>query len=207
MKTGVHELEQDLRNAQGWMSSVALRLNTKNGNLAFASLKATLHAVRDQLDPATVADIGGRLPALVRGMYYDGWNPWAKRRLAARRHDFTRCIEKEWARAPRIKAERAAKAALEVIFERLPAAALAPVIERLPVDLHELWPDEPAPYADVRRTQAVPDPEGTRRSRVSPSRLRRASSRAPGENTPNALPERHRRRQRKKIVSSRPTRH
>jgi uncharacterized protein (DUF2267 family) len=189
------------------MNSVALRLNTRNGNLAFATLKATLHAVRDQLDPATVADLGGRLPALVRGMYYDGWDPWKKRRLASRRADFTRHIEKEWARAPRIKAERAAKAALEVIFERLPAAAMRPVIERLPADLHELWPDEPAPYTDLRHTQVQPDPEGTRRSRVSPSRLRRVSWRAPGEGTANALPERHHRRQRSKITSSRPSRH
>jgi uncharacterized protein (DUF2267 family) len=60
MKTGVRELEQDRRDAQGWMNSVAIRLNTRNGNLACASLKATLHAMRDQLDPATAAQIGGR---------------------------------------------------------------------------------------------------------------------------------------------------
>jgi uncharacterized protein (DUF2267 family) len=176
------------------MDSVALRLNTQNGNLAFATLKATLHAVRDQLDPALVADLGGRLPALVRGLYYDGWDPWAKRRRTGRRQDFMRRVGEEWARAPRIKAERAAKAALEVIFERLPAAAMRPVIERLPEDLHELWPDEPAPYTDLRHARPIPDPEATRRSRASPSRLRRATARAPGQSTANALPERHRKR-------------
>jgi uncharacterized protein (DUF2267 family) len=194
MKTAIHELEQGLRDAQGWMNSVALRLNSKNGNLAFATLKATLHAVRDQLDPALVAELGSRLPALVRGMYYDGWDPWARRRHASRRAEFTKRVGSEWARAPRIKAERAAKAALEVIFERLPAALMRPVIERLPEDLHELWPDEPAPYTDLRRVRAMPDPEATRRSRASPSRLRRASARASGESTANALPERHRKR-------------
>ena len=207
MKTGIHEFEQDLRDAQGWMSSVALRLNTKDGNLAFATLKATLHAVRDQLDTATAAELGGRLPALVRGLYYDGWDPWKKRRRSELCRDFTRRVADDGSRAPRIKAERAAKAALEVLFERMPAAVMRPVIERLPIDLHELWPDEPPPYTDLRRTHVEPDPEGTRRSRVSPSRLRRASRRAPGEGTPNALPERHHRRQRKKITSSRPTRH
>jgi uncharacterized protein (DUF2267 family) len=191
MKTGVHELEQDLRDARGWMSSVATRLHTTNGNLAFATLKATLHAVRDQLDPALVAELGGRLPGLVRGLYYDGWDPWARRRHASRKEEFTQRVGAEWARAPRIKAERAAKAALEVIFERVPAQVMRPVIERLPPDLHELWPDEPAPYTGLRRTRPLPDPEGTRRSRVSPSRLRRVSWRAPGDGTPNALPERH----------------
>jgi uncharacterized protein (DUF2267 family) len=191
MKTGVHVLEQDLRDAQGWMNSVAIRLNTKNGNLACASLKATLHAMRDQLDPAMAAELGGRLPAVVRGLYYDGWDPWARRRHAARKQDFTKRIDRDWARGPRIKAERAAKAALEVIFERLPASLMRPVIERLPADLHELWPDEPAPYTDLRRVRPLADPEATRRSRATPSRLRRATRRAPGESLANALPERH----------------
>lgn len=205
MKTGVHELEQGLRDAQGWMSSVATRLNTKNGNLAFASLKATLHAVRDQLEPAAVAELGGRLPALVRGMLYDGWDPWARRELATRRREFTQRVGSEWVRGPRIKAERAAKAALEVLFERMPAAVMRPIIERLPADLRGLWPDEPLPYTDLRHTHVEPDPEATRRSRATPSRLRHATRRAPGEVTPNALPERHHRRVRNRITSSRPT--
>lgn len=196
MKTGVHALEQSLRDAQGWVSSVALRLNTRNGNLALSSLKATLHAVRDQLDRGVVAALGQRLPTAVRGLYYDGWDPATAPGPAASREEMMARIEHESPRTPRIKPARAAKAALEVIFERLPATVMAPVIERLPEDLHELWPDEPAPYTDPRRSRPAPDPEGTRRSRVSPSRLRRASWRAPGDGTPNALPERHARKQR-----------
>jgi hypothetical protein len=34
MKTGVHALEQSLRDAQGWVNSVALRLKARNPNLA-----------------------------------------------------------------------------------------------------------------------------------------------------------------------------
>jgi uncharacterized protein (DUF2267 family) len=190
MKTGVHALEQSLRDAQGWISSVALRLNSRNPNLALTSLKATLHAVRDQLDRTGAIELGGRLPALVRGLYYDGWDPDDARGPAKTSKSFLSRIAHESVRNPRIKPERAAKAALEVIFERLPAAAMAPVIERLPESLAKLWPDEPLPYTDLRRATPQPDPEGTRRSRASPSRLRRASWRAPGMGTPNALPER-----------------
>jgi uncharacterized protein (DUF2267 family) len=193
MKTGVHVLEQSLRDAQGWLSSVSLRLNAHdNGSLAFASLRATLHALRDQLDRDTVMELGARLPALLRGLYYDGWNPASAPAPAATREDFMERVEHESPRASRIKAARAAKAALEVIFERLPAAVMAPVVERLPANLRELWPDEPPPYIDPRQVQHDPDPEATRRSRASPSRLRHATRRASGETTPNALPERSR---------------
>jgi uncharacterized protein (DUF2267 family) len=194
MKTGVHVLEQGLRDARGWIHSVAIRLNAANENLAVTSLKATLHAIRDQLDPPAVIELGGRLPDLLRGLYYDGWDPTRAPRPAQTRKAFLRRIAHESVRNPRIKPERAAKAALEVIFERLPAAAMAPVIERLPETLHQLWPDEPPPYTDLRRVHVEPDPEATRRSRASPSRLRRRTARAPGESTPNALPERHQKR-------------
>jgi uncharacterized protein (DUF2267 family) len=192
MKTGVHDLEQGLRDAQGWVRSVALRLNTRDGNLALHSLKATLHALRDQLDDASLVRFGSDLPALLRGLYYDGWDPAAAPHQAGSLEDFTQRIDRESRRVPRIKAERAAKAALEVIFERLPAAAMAPIVERLPVDLRELWPDEPPPYTDLRTTRPLPDPEATRRSRASPRRLRHATARGPGETVRNALPERKR---------------
>lgn len=194
MKTGVHALEQSLRDAQGWIHAVALRLKAGNGNLAVASLKATLHAIRDQLDRAAVIELGGKLPALLRGLYYEGWDPARAPQPAQTRQGFLSRIAHQSVRNPRIKPARAAKAALEVICERLPAPVMAPVIERLPVSLHELWPDEAPPYTDLRRVHVEPDPDGTRRSRASPSRLRRRTARAPGESTPNALPERHRKR-------------
>lgn len=194
MRTGVHALEQSLRDARSWIDAVALRLNDTNQNLAVTSLKATLHALRDQLDAATAIELGSRLPDLLRGIYYDGWHPGPSVRPARTRKAFLQRIARDASRKPRIKPERAAKAALEVIFERLPAGAMAPVIERLPESLHKLWPDEPPPYTDLRRVHVQPDPEATRRSRASPSRLRRQAARAPGERTVNALPERHQKR-------------
>jgi uncharacterized protein (DUF2267 family) len=193
MKTGVEFLEQSLRDTQGWIHSVALRLNARNENLALNSLKATLHAVRGQLDRDGVIELGSRLPALLRGLYYDGWEP-EDTDPAQSRKAFLGRVQRDWVRAAPIKAERAAKAALEVLCERLPAAVMAPVVERLPEDLAELWPDEAPPYTDVRQARPLPDPEATRRSRASPSRLRRATRRAPGSITDNALPERHQRR-------------
>lgn len=191
MKTGVHVLEQTLRDTQGWVSSAAARLNARSRNVALASLKATLHAIREQLEPADIVELGQHLPLPLRGLYYDGWDPARVRRPATTRASFLERIEDDAWRMPRIKAARAAKAALETIFERVPASVMVRVIDRLPEDLRALWPDEPAPYIDLRASRPVPDPEATRRSRASPSRLGRATRRAPGQVTRNALPERH----------------
>jgi uncharacterized protein (DUF2267 family) len=191
MKIGIPVLEAALRDAQGWVVAAGQRINTRSSPVAFASLRATLHALRAQLDMRRAIEVGERLPLVMRAVFFDGWDPHDVPPPAASKDQFVRRVAADNGRTPRIKAERAAKAALEVIFERLPAAVAARVVERLPEDLRELWPDEPAPYVDLRRsTPLPPDLDATRKSRTSPSRLRRATRRGPGEINVNALPER-----------------
>lgn len=191
MKTGIPALEDALRDAQGWLASAGHRINTRSSQVALACLRGTLHTLRAQLDVRRAIEVGERLPLVMRGVFFDGWDPHDAPPPAATKDEFVGRVAADNGRNPRIKAERAAKAALEVIFERLPAAVTARIVERLPENLRELWPDEPAPYVDLRRsTPLPPDLDATRRSRTSPSRLRRATRRGPGEVSVNALPER-----------------
>jgi uncharacterized protein (DUF2267 family) len=44
-------------------------------NRSYAALRAVLHAVRDRLTVDASAQFAAQLPMLIRGMYYDGWNP------------------------------------------------------------------------------------------------------------------------------------
>ena len=44
-------------------------------NQSCAALRATLHALRDRLSVQEAAQLGAQLPMLVRGMYYEGWEP------------------------------------------------------------------------------------------------------------------------------------
>jgi len=42
---------------------------------AYAALRAVLHALRDRLTVDESAQFAGPLPMLIRGVYYDGWDP------------------------------------------------------------------------------------------------------------------------------------
>jgi uncharacterized protein (DUF2267 family) len=44
-------------------------------NQSYAALRAVLHALRDRLTVDEAAHFGAQLPMLVRGLYYDGWDP------------------------------------------------------------------------------------------------------------------------------------
>ena len=42
---------------------------------SYAALAAVLHALRDRLPLAEVVQLGAQFPMLVRGLYYEGWDP------------------------------------------------------------------------------------------------------------------------------------
>jgi uncharacterized protein (DUF2267 family) len=61
----LHDIEQ----AYGWPKD--------RRNQSYAALRATLHALRDRLTVDVTAQLAAQLPVLVRGIYYDGWDPGA----------------------------------------------------------------------------------------------------------------------------------
>jgi uncharacterized protein (DUF2267 family) len=82
----------DIEHAYGWPKD--------RRNQSYAALRATLHALRDRLTVDVTAQLAAQLPVLVRGIYYDGWDPGAvpvkmsrEDFLARVRRDFPYTIE------------------------------------------------------------------------------------------------------------------
>jgi uncharacterized protein (DUF2267 family) len=44
-------------------------------NQSYNALRAVLHALRDRLTVDETAHFAAQLPMLIRGLYYDGWDP------------------------------------------------------------------------------------------------------------------------------------
>lgn len=73
--TGFDAFDRATQTANVWLREVADRFGTDDRRLAYRALRAWLHTLRDRLTVSAVADFAAGLPELLRGVYYDGWQP------------------------------------------------------------------------------------------------------------------------------------
>jgi uncharacterized protein (DUF2267 family) len=64
-----------LQTATVWLQDVAAAFPTEDGEFAFRALRAWLHILRDRITVEAAAHLGAQLPELLRGVYYEGWDP------------------------------------------------------------------------------------------------------------------------------------
>ena len=75
---------------------------------AWKALRAVLHTVRDRLPLDVAVHFGAQLPMLIRGMYYEGWEP-SKVPIKMTRESFLAAIQEK------IVAERWLRAAAVIL--------------------------------------------------------------------------------------------
>lgn len=71
--------ENTVQKTYEWVDSMKSELSwAADQQDAYHALRAGLHFVRDRLTPDEVAHLSAQLPVLVRGLFYEGWNPTGK---------------------------------------------------------------------------------------------------------------------------------
>ncbi|MEX2105978.1 MAG: DUF2267 domain-containing protein [Solirubrobacterales bacterium] len=68
-------IERSVEKAHLWLDDVAGELGTEDHQYAYRVLRAYLHALRDRLPVDEAAQLAAQLPELIRGIYYEGWDP------------------------------------------------------------------------------------------------------------------------------------
>jgi uncharacterized protein (DUF2267 family) len=138
--TGLDVFDTTLHKTNSWLNDVIQVLGWPDRHKAYLALKATLHALRDRLTIEEVAQLGAQLPMLIRGFYYEGWDPTGKPLRARHKEQFLTRIEQEFRGDDRIDPERLARAVFTVLANRVSEGEIEDVKHVLPAEIRDLWP-------------------------------------------------------------------
>ena len=116
-----------------WLHQVAERDDLEDLNRAYHVLRAVLHALRDRVEPNVAAHVAAQLPLLVRGIFYEGWDP-AKTPIRMSLTEFLARVEKEAGLKGTSEAEEAARAVMTVCWAELGEGTMGHLISVLPSD-------------------------------------------------------------------------
>ena len=133
------DFDAAIRGTDDWIDNLKLQLGWQDRERVYAVLLATLHALRDCLARDEAIYLGAELPALLRGFYYAGWHPGA-RKAPGSRSAFLERIHDGVHRDPGVDSEEVARAVFALIAARLPAAEVEDAKAATPKELHNLWP-------------------------------------------------------------------
>jgi uncharacterized protein (DUF2267 family) len=139
--TGLDVFDTTLQKTNSWLKSLMQELDWENRHRAYLALRATLHALRDRLTIEEVAQFGAQLPMLVRGFYYEGWDPTDKPLKIRHREEFLARIAQPFVSAgDSVHPEPVARAVFAVLEQRVSDGEIEDVKHILPAELRDLWP-------------------------------------------------------------------
>jgi uncharacterized protein (DUF2267 family) len=138
--TGLDVFDRTVQKTNSWLTDLTQVLRWTDKHKAYLALKATLHALRDRLTVDEVAHLGAQLPMLIRGFYYEGWDPTDKPRRQRRREEFLAHIEEQFMNDDSVDPEVIALGVFFVLSHRLTDGEIEDVKHILPEELRSLWP-------------------------------------------------------------------
>jgi uncharacterized protein (DUF2267 family) len=142
MSTGLDIFDTTIQKTNLWLKDLMQALGWEDRHKAYEALRVTLQTLRDRLSLDEAAQLGAQLPLLLRGTYYEGWDPGhlhKERHLTA----FLAPIRTHFRNDPRIEPEEVARAVFKVLADYITAGEIADIRQALPKELNVLWPADP----------------------------------------------------------------
>src|SRR5690349_11080724 len=138
--TSLEVFDTTLHKTNRWLHDLMHLLDRHDRQEAYLALRAVLHALRDQLTIDEVAQLAAQLPMLVRGFYYEGWDPSHTPLRERQRAQFLARIGHELRGVDLVDPESIACAVFTLLAMRVSEGEVDDVKHVVPAPIRELWP-------------------------------------------------------------------
>ena len=139
MTSLVHLWDKAQSKSSSWISDLSDYLGWADPPLTLRALRAVLHALRDRLPPDEAVQLSAQMPLIIKGVYFEGWDPSATPVRARTREEFLALVRINLQRAAR-DIDPVTRAVFKLLAGRVSEGEIRDVRDVLPVELAELWP-------------------------------------------------------------------
>jgi uncharacterized protein (DUF2267 family) len=133
-------ISHTVQQTQEWLKEVECNADLANAAEALSVLRAVLHQLRDRLSIEEAAQFSAQLPILIRGIYFEGWQPThVPDKSVKTQQDFFDGVTMRLL-PHRLPPEPMVKAVFAILSHHIDPGEISDIIGQLPDNLKELWP-------------------------------------------------------------------
>jgi len=136
--TGLDVFDKTIQTTNIWLDEVMQDIGPDR-QVAWKVLSTVLHKLRDRLPVDLAAHLGAELPLLVRGVYYDQFQPAKQPTKCNTLEEFCMEVDK-WLRDTRpVDPRLATLSVFGVLTRHIPEGQIIKVQDALPRDIRQVW--------------------------------------------------------------------
>jgi uncharacterized protein (DUF2267 family) len=140
MMSKLSVLDSTMQKTHEWLNDIDDGLGFPNERAAFAALRAVLHTLRDRLPLENAVHLGAQLPMLIRGLYYEAWNPAREPSRIRHQQQFFDLVSAELKEHPELRnAARVTPIVLSVLTKHVSPGETDKIRGALPDEIRELF--------------------------------------------------------------------
>lgn len=137
---GLRIFDKSIQDANVWLDELMVQLDWDDKQRAYRLLRSALHVLRDRIQLNETVQFAAQLPTIIRGIYYEGWQPSEPCTDQKHAADFVASVEAAFATDPNADPEATVRAAFAVIAAHVSAGEVDDIKSSLPPGIRELWP-------------------------------------------------------------------
>ena len=135
---GLEVFDKTIQTTNIWLNEIMERLGPDR-QVAWKVLSTVLHKLRDRLPLELAAHLGAQLPLLVRGVYYDQFEPGGQPSDCHTPEEFTAEVAEWLADTRPVDPDEAIAAVFAVLTRHVSEGQIAKVRNALPKGIRMLW--------------------------------------------------------------------
>jgi len=125
-----------------WITDLMNTLDLPDEHKALRALRAALHTIRDHVPANEAVALGAQLPALVRGLYYEGWRLTDRPPRLHSHDELMGLLRRELGPDPALDPESVLRAVMRVLHRHVSAGELRHLAMTTSRPLASIWGSE-----------------------------------------------------------------